>query len=279
MESTKPATASVTTQSNPSNGEDADLQRLFESRRKELGISERQTKPIARALKAIPPALSDEEIARRRAADEEQERFRREAQRRERWEKFAAARGKRYRDCRLSNYVVECDGQREAIRLLTEYAKDIAGRIEQGQGIVLTGPCGTGKDHFMVAMIREAIGADKSVIWKDGVSLFREFRGVIGDDRASEGDIIWPLVQCDVLAISDPLPVTGSLTPYQANTLREIVGRRYDHSKAVWITMNGGSRLEAEERMAAATVDRLGHGALTIVCDWPSWRQKTTTTK
>jgi DNA replication protein DnaC len=56
--------------------------------------------------------------------------------------------------------------------------------------------------------------------------------------------------------------------------LLEIIDRRYSHLLPTWMTINVANRKEAETRMGAPTVDRLAHDALTVVCDWPSFRAK-----
>ena len=213
----------------------------------------------------------DEEIENNRVASEDKAETQR---RRDEWATLIAKRGARYKPCRVSNYVCGCEKQTAMVGSVRDYLTDIGANIKAGVNVLLFGPAGTGKDHILAAMMREAVlGAGADVLWRNGADLHGEVRDRIGTD-SSEGGFIRKLVQPAVLAISDPVPPIGKLTDFQMQTLFRIVDGRYSHVRATWATLNVRNREEAIERMGGQVVDRLSHDALAIWCDWPSYRRK-----
>lgn len=188
-------------------------------------------------------------------------------------------RGRRYQDAFLENYICSCDEQKQLVDQLREYCENAKENISRGRGIVLFGPKGSGKDHLLMSAARYAIGQEVAVQWQNGLEIYAEVRDAMKkqdwrDGERTEESVKRPLVKAPVLWISDPLPPTGSLSEWQQTLLFEIVDRRYNHMRPTWVSMNVASGKEAEERMGAATVDRLRDGALTYFCNWQSYRQK-----
>lgn len=156
---------------------------------------------------------------------------------------------------------------------VADYLNDFKGRLEKGQSVLFFGPPGTGKDHLMVAMLKHAVFCSLKVRWRDGSEMFGGFRDNMRGD-ASESDLIEKYTKADVLAISDPVPPFGGLTPYQSSMFFRIVDRRYRDVRPTWLTINCKDRAEAEERIGVSIVDRLGEGAMALPCIWPSFRQQ-----
>lgn len=223
-------------------------------------------------LSRISPPLSPEEQSRRDAADREREIRRKNAERFSRWADLIRNRGIRYEGCRLDSFTATTDAQRIAVASLSDYARNIVERVSDGVNVILIGPAGTGKDHLLMGLCRYAIGADRGVAWKNGTSLWLEFRKAISEDE-DESRVASRLVYPDVLAISDPIPPRGALSDYQAAMLFDVVDARYSSRKPVWVTLNCASRTEAEERIGIQVVDRLAHDALVVTCNWPSYRK------
>jgi len=208
------------------------------------------------------------------------------------WSELREARGKRYAKASFPNYIASTPKQKAAKAAVEEYSATVRERVEAGQSVLFIGPAGTGKDHLMFALAHSAIGAFKQLLWVSGTDLWLAFREAIdakerpcrmprygeADFSASlphnEGDIIRKLREVDVLCISDPVAPGASLTDWQADKLLAITDYRYSNLLPTWVTLNAASRAEAETRIGAPTVDRWAHGALVVVCDWPSYRQK-----
>lgn len=180
--------------------------------------------------------------------------------------------GKRYASCKLDNYEAQTAEQISALDKLQAWVDRIHVHMDSGNGIFLFGPSGTGKDHLAVSIMRIAIGWGYSAEWINGLDLFGDLRDAM-DGKASEAEFIDKLSRPDLLTISDPLPITGQLTSYQMSQLWRVLDRRYRACRPTIITLNVADRNEADERMGAPTVDRMIDGAMTIHCNWPSYRQ------
>lgn len=188
------------------------------------------------------------------------------------WQSLIASAGVRYERCRFENFDCKSPEQTSARDAVSGFASAAKQHAADGHGLLLYGPVGTGKDHLMFAAIREACRAGLRVEWRNGLDWFGTLRDRIGKD-VDEEQTIRELVNCEVLALSDPLPPHGDLSSYQGQMLLRVIDRRYRRMKSTWVTMNVRDRAEATERMGAAVVDRLCDGALAVFCNWPSHRK------
>lgn len=197
----------------------------------------------------------------------------RERERENAWGRLLQQIGQRYAGVRLSNFQAATDAQKKAVTQLNEFCDTLGERTEAGQGLVFTGPKGTGKDHLAVACLRSAVlHSGINTAWVDGQTLYQEFRDGI-DSETRERDALRAYTSPKILLISDPVPPSESLTPFQQSVLWRIVDRRYRDLRPTWVTMNVSNGEEAEKRIGAQIVDRLRDGALSIVCNWPSHRK------
>ena len=143
---------------------------------------------------------------------------------------------------------------------------------DRGEGLLLWGPVGTGKDHLALAAVRTVLcHHDCSSWWQNGRDLAGEWRDRM-DGGETEKGLLATLTRRALLVISDPLPPMGELSNYQADMLYRVVRARTDSGLATICTVNVGSDAEADERMGAPTWDRLTQGAWKIHCDWPTHR-------
>ncbi len=190
-----------------------------------------------------------------------------------RWlRELADERGKRYADCRLENFEVTHDKQRDALRTIVDFCTSIEEKIKQGRGVVLFGSKGTGKDHLMMGIAWHCIRVGFNVEWVNGADMRGDVRdSTKSDDR--ERDYVKQLLAPKVLWISDPLPVTGPLSDAQQDRLFRIIDGRYSRMKPTLVTVNVASRQELEARIGAQTADRLCDDSLAVFCDWPSYRK------
>lgn len=193
------------------------------------------------------------------------------------WKRLLQSIGDRYANATLENFdVYDDDGrQADAIASLREYRDTLAERVEDGEGIILFGPEGTGKDHLLCGLLRHAIAADLSVSYIRGIPLLQRIKDSLMDSRGelSTDQLVREYVKPDVLAISDPVPPFGELGTWEIRLLFQIVDDRYRKCRPTWLTVNVSSGPEAEERISAQVTGRLRHNALTVHCDWPSYRQ------
>ncbi len=225
-------------------------------------------------LLLLPEPTPEQQAARDRelTAERQQERNKRKW---EAWRRLTGPMGSRYADCTLQNFTIDdtashAAAQRTVLTQLEKYADDILERVGAGQGLLLYGPSGTGKDHLLVGLARIAIANELSIKWVDGSTLYRSMREGMGE---AEEELVKRYIHPAVLYLSDPIPPVGSLTPFQASTLFAIVDGRYRGRKVTWATMNVGDGPEASQRLGSAIADRLRDGAISLNCCWPSHRE------
>lgn len=229
---------------------------------------------IANHLRALPELTPEQCEARDREAMEKQ-RQERNKQKREVWRRLTGPMGSRYADCTLQNFTIDgtaphATAQRTVLVQLGKYAGNILERVADGQGLLLYGPSGTGKDHLLTGLARVAIANELSIKWVNGSTLYRSMREGMGED---EEKLVSRYIYPKILYLSDPIPPIGSLTPFQASTLFAIIDGRYRGKKATWATMNTADGQEASQRLGSAIADRLRDGAISLNCSWPSHRK------
>lgn len=235
-------------------------------------LGERAHRLNLEAISRTMQPLTEEQILVREGELAVRELEREQYARADRWRAFIRDRGERYATCRLATFDQTHDGQKAAVKLLTDYCHEISDRIADGEGVILFGPKGTGKDHLAVALCRAAIANGKHVVWQNGMDLFGDIRDAM-DKGTAERSVVSRLVAPDVLYLSDPLPPLGTLTEFQAGMLFRVLDGRYSRRRPIWVTVNVSGAKELDERLGAQNGDRLRDGALALFCDWPSYRK------
>lgn len=190
------------------------------------------------------------------------------------WRAFIKEQGERYKSCRISNFEVSLDSQKQAVEKLSEFLANINQHCDAGCNLILAGPPGTGKDHLLVACVFEAIksGAVLNVRSLSGPRLFSDLRTAISAQRP-ENDVLNDFIRCDLLVISD-IAMHGA-TKYQKEIIYKIIDERYRAKLPIFFSTNATSRQALEELTSAQIVDRLSHDAIYVPCNWPSYRTKT----
>lgn len=183
--------------------------------------------------------------------------------------------GRRYGSASFNAYKASHPLQERVLSALRSYAAEWEENRAMGQGLLLYGPRGTGKDHLAVATLGNImLRFDFRVEWVDGQELYAGMRDKIGSD-ATEQSQIQRFTLPDLLIISDPLPTDAkeSLSSFQLSTLWRIIDRRYRDLKPTWVTLNVADFAEASKRLSPQIADRLSDGVLALHCDWPSFRK------
>lgn len=221
-------------------------------------------------VKRINPLVAMEKAkAKRRLADSDVEK---ESRIRESLDALCAKLGKRYAGCDLDTFVTRNAIQMEILDAVRCHCDAMSREIESGKNVLLFGPRGTGKDHLATCILKATVRAGYSASWINGLDWFGVLRDGI-DKGSSEVVELSRLTKPTVLCISDPLPLFGDLSQFQAGQLWRVIDRRYRDMKPTIVTLNVANRQEAEQRMGASLVDRLAHGALTLFCNWESYRK------
>lgn len=182
--------------------------------------------------------------------------------------------GFRYREATLENYEVYDAKQKEVVARMARFAESMPDHLKGGGGLMLFGDPGTGKDHLLAALLKLAITLHGlQVLWFDGGDLFdRIHLAVQADGDAEWRKLASELRKPHVLAISDPQPPQGSLSPQQVRRLRDIIDKRYRDGNSTWMTTNIDQREYAEQLFTRPVMERMREASATILCDWPSYR-------
>jgi DNA replication protein DnaC len=168
----------------------------------------------------------------------------------------AASIPPRYYHCRLIDFDHRENGAlMQAKRRVQEFV-DIWPGKRQGTGLLLIGPCGSGKTHLAVAALLEIIDAAKP-----GRLLFSNFQDLIQEIQASfdsdevprKSEILRPLLETDLLVLDE----LGSQKPsmFVQDMLYYVINTRYNEERATIFTTNYTDDLH--DRIGAALRSRL----------------------
>lgn len=193
------------------------------------------------------------------------------------WDLACEAIGTRYRECTFETFQISADPeigprQTNSVQRCLAFCSDIKANVDAGRGLILFGPVGTGKDHLLVATMREACRAGYRVAWRNGPDLHAAVReSTFGN--ASIEDLVRGCVQTDILAISDVVPAAGELAAFQVEFLTRVIDDRYRALKPIWLTVNVASSKDLEARLGSAINRRIVESAFSVGCFWPCWRR------
>jgi DNA replication protein DnaC len=143
--------------------------------------------------------------------------------------------------------------------------------IKEKVAVFIIGPCGTGKSHLAQALGHSAIRAGYNVLFTTTSKMLAQLnaaRAVNGYERQFA-----KLASVDLLIIDDF--GLKPLKPNQDEDFHEVVSERYERKSTI-VTSN----LDIPEWtdafpnriLGAATIDRLRHGAYTVVLEGQSYR-------
>jgi DNA replication protein DnaC len=182
----------------------------------------------------------------------------------------------RYRDCRLSNFIISTPEHWHAVERCRAYLAEIRDRVESGGGLLFLGKVGTGKDHLAFAIARGAIMRGYSAMWVNCLRWYSQMRDRIQRELPEE-QAIRELVTPSLLVLSDPLPPVGELSQYQSSNLLLLIDRRYCARKPTILTVNLATEQDGWELVGPQAWDRLKEGAEIVWCKWASHRTLRTT--
>ncbi len=155
--------------------------------------------------------------------------------------------------------------QASAIPKPTQQALRTLEWIDRAEVLVVCGPSGTGKSHFVEALGHLAIDNGKTVAWHTLETLAELLRRHRADDTVTKA--IGKLIRADLLVIDDVglLPVS----PDAAEALFRVVDAAYE-KRSLAISSNihpSGFDELMPKTLATATVDRLLHHAHVLITE------------
>jgi len=150
---------------------------------------------------------------------------------------------KRYENCTFKNFEKHDVSQEHALKISKKFVDNYP---VQDVGLLFIGPCGIGKTHLAVALIRELIQK------KNVPCYFCDFRELIKniqstytpDSWQSESDVLSPVFEKDVLVLDELGAKRASA--WVDETVFYIINNRYNNKKLTIFTSNYLDKEEEE---------------------------------
>jgi len=135
--------------------------------------------------------------------------------------------GRRHAECSLGNFHVGSDrwteDRSECLKSVRQYISDLPKNIAIGRNLILTGSCGTGKDHLAAALIREALSQSIGVVFVRGCDLMKEMR----QEAIANEPLPSKYLSRDLLVISDIEPRADEVSQFGQWALYDLLDARY----------------------------------------------------
>ncbi len=172
---------------------------------------------------------------------------------------------KRYEHCDFGNFdtdVYDAAGVQAGwnrsmsqAKLVTEaFARDFPTGLETG--LLLMGPCGSGKTHLAVSALRQIVLRGHIGLFYDYRELLKEIQGSYNPENpTTELGVLEPVLAADVLLLDDL--GASKPSPWAMETVGHILNARYNDRKATLITTN---YLDTDPSAPTPVVPRLPSG-------------------
>lgn len=177
----------------------------------------------------------------------------------------------RYRECGLKNFDTATEAQRIARAGVNAYLR---GFERHGWApLAISGQVGTGKTHLACALANNLIAYGVSVRYTTMAAMIADIKRAYSTDGMTEASQIERYVSDFELLFLDEADVIRA-TDNDLGLIFAVVNGRYNALRPV-VTISNQPIAALVDFLGARTVDRLGENAVSVVCDWESYRRTT----
>lgn len=190
----------------------------------------------------------------------------------------AASIPRRYQECLLSNYQ-PVKGNNSQLLALTLSHRLVREYPAVNRGLLLMGPCGVGKTHLSVAILRGLIEKGVPCLFYEFGALLKEIQSSYNrESLESELKVLEPIFEAEILVLDE----LGAMTPtdWVIDTMMQIINARYNDKKLTIFTTNYMDEVSNsfEEsltaRIGARTRSRLYEMCRTLTIEGDDYRRR-----
>jgi DNA replication protein DnaC len=141
---------------------------------------------------------------------------------------------RRYANCHFHNYKAASESQKTALKYSANLARDFPA-VERG--LLLMGPCGVGKTHLAVSILKSLTERGFSCLFYEFGSLLKAIQDSYNQvSKTSELTVLAPVFDAEILVL-DELGASKP-TDWVKDTMAHIINTRYNDDKLTIFTTN-----------------------------------------
>ncbi len=181
--------------------------------------------------------------------------------------------GKRFKGMTFADYKPTDHAAERILDACRRYVDSFPDRLGDGDGMIFTGKCGTGKNMLAACVCQDVIRQGHTAIHTTVFKLVRKVKGTWAKgSEQTEEQVIQSFTEPDILVIDEVGVQFGSDT--EKLYLSEIINERYEQQRPT-VLISNLTMEELEDFLGERVIDRFHEGkSLVLKFTWGSWRRK-----